>query len=73
MKGMGADAFFGQSTDMTASQKDATSTSQLVKATFYLTPELVMKLEQIRFERLQRGERVDKSALVREAIQTLNS
>ncbi len=72
MKGMGADAFFGQSADTPANQQAIGPASQLVKATFYLTPDLVMKLEQIRFERLQRGERVDKSALVREAIQTLD-
>ena len=81
MRGMGADAFFAPPADaathrqdsVPASQQAGTPASQLVKATFYLTPELVLKLEQIRFDRLQRGERVDKSALVREAIDRLAS
>jgi hypothetical protein len=42
-----------------------------VKATFYLTPEHIMTLEQVRLKRKQRGEKVDKSALVREAINHL--
>ncbi len=44
------------------------STTELVKATFYLTPDLVLKLEQVRLSRKRRGEKIDKSALVREAI-----
>ncbi len=75
MRGMGTDAFFAAPTRQRAStpvpQQDGIPSSQLVKATFYLTPELVLKLEQIRYERLQRGERIDKSALVREAIDQL--
>ena len=75
MRGMGTDAFFAPPTRQRAStpvpQQDGIPPSQLVKATFYLTPELVLKLEQIRYERLQRGERIDKSALVREAIDQL--
>jgi hypothetical protein len=47
--------------------------SQLVKATFYLSPGHVMRLEQVRLARLQKGEKVDKSALVREAIDLLAS
>ena len=43
----------------------------LVKATFYLTPELIMKLEEVRMARLRTGQRVDKSALVREALEQL--
>lgn len=73
MRGMGADAFFAQPAEPPASQQNSIPAPQLVKATFYLTPELVLKLEQIRFDRLQRGERVDKSALVREAIDRLAS
>jgi len=72
---MGADAYFvtptRQQTNAPVPQQDSTPANQLVKATFYLTPELVLKLEQIRYERLQRGERIDKSALVREAIDQL--
>lgn len=41
------------------------------KATYYITSELDMKLERIRFERLKRGIATDKSALVREAIDLL--
>ncbi len=47
--------------------------NQLVKATFYLTPENIMQLEHLRIERLQKGEKVDKSALVREAIEKFTS
>lgn len=43
----------------------------LVQATFYLTPALVMRLEEIRFARMRQGERIDKSALVREALELL--
>jgi hypothetical protein len=74
---MGTDAFFPdparQQTGTPANQQDGMPASQFVKATFYLTPELVLKLEQVRYERLQRGERIDKSALVREAIAQLAS
>jgi hypothetical protein len=74
---MGTDAFFAapahQETGKPASQHDGAPSPPMVKATFYLTPELVLKLEQIRFDRLQRGERIDKSALVREAIERLAS
>ena len=59
-----------QQGDQPVSQ-DAGKAAQLVKATFYLTPSLVMKLEEIRFARMRRGERTDKSALVREAIEQL--
>jgi len=48
--------------------QDTGKPERLVKATFYLTPALVMRLEEIRFARMRRGERTDKSALVREAI-----
>jgi len=74
MKGMGTDAFFGDiATDLPVAQSTSEPVSQLVKATFYLTPDLVLKLEEVRMERLRRGQRVDKSALVREAIQQLAS
>jgi hypothetical protein len=59
-----------QQDDQPAGQ-DAGKPAHLVKATFYLTPALVMKLEEIRFARMRGGERVDKSALVREAIELL--
>ena len=42
-----------------------------VKATYYISPEHDMKLERIRLARRARGVNVDKSALVREAIDLL--
>ncbi|SRR6266516_5007562 len=44
---------------------------EFMKATYYITPEQDMKLERIRLARRQRGIRVDKSALIREAIEYL--
>jgi hypothetical protein len=74
MRGMGADAFFtDQHNGKTVSQDTGRPVPQLIKATFYLTPDLVMKLEEVRIERLRRGQRIDKSALVREAIEQLAS
>lgn len=43
----------------------------LVKATFYLTEDDIMLLEHIRLARRGKGIRLDKSALVREAIKLL--
>lgn len=43
----------------------------LIKATFYLTEDDIMQLEHIRLARRSRGMRVDKSALIREAIRLL--
>jgi hypothetical protein len=77
MKGMGADAFFQSSPGLQSdaskpvSQQASEDDVPLVKATFYLTPEHIMTLEQVRLKRKQRGEKVDKSALVREAINHL--
>ena len=85
MRGMGADALFSPSpatpTDpstpasqyggLPASQQASEPAQELVKATFYLTPDLIMKLEQVRLIRKRKGEKVDKSALVREAIAQL--
>jgi len=77
MKGMGANAFFppspGARVDASkpARQQASDTSGSLVKATFYLTPEDIMTLEQVRLKRKQRGEKVDKSALVREAINHL--
>ena len=56
-----------------ASQDTSKPVIQLIKATFYLSPEQIMKLEQLRLARLQQGEKIDKSALVREAIDLLTS
>ena len=52
--------------------QDASTQATLVKATFYLTPDLIMKLEEVRMARLRKGQRVDKSALVREALERLS-
>ena len=74
LRGMGQDAFFsGQQTSEAVSQQTAKPTVDLVKATFYLTPDLVMKLEEVRMKRLRDGIKMDKSALVREAIEQLAS
>jgi hypothetical protein len=80
---LGTDAFFSepvsqdtskstqQETGILASQLAGPAKPELVKATFYLTPDLILKLEELRMERLRRGEKVDKSALVREALDRL--
>jgi hypothetical protein len=72
---MGAEAFFetpvSQSTGMPVEQHASTSAPRFVKATFYLTPEQVLRLERLRLARREQGERIDKSALVREAIDRL--
>ena len=88
MRGMGTDAFFDPPANQPSAETAKTAqldtsesvkqyagktANELVKATFYLTPDLVMKLEQVRLERLQRGQKIDKSALVREAIDRLAS
>ena|SRR2546421_8073617 len=49
----------------------APGASGLIKATYYITPGQDTKLEQIRLQRRQRGEKTDKSALIREAIDNL--
>jgi hypothetical protein len=76
MKGMGADAFFetpvSQHTSIPAKQLNDKTEEELVKATFYLTQDHIMKLERIRLARKQKGKRIDKSALVREAIDLLS-
>ncbi len=80
MKGMGADTFFetpvnqqdskqaDQHRDKPVSGFTGSTNMELIKATFYLTQQHIMKLERIRLERKQAGRKVDKSALVREAI-----
>ena len=44
---------------------------ELVKATFYLTPAHVIALEELRLKLRKQGEKVDKSELVRRAIDLL--
>lgn len=49
-------------------------TGKLVKATFYLLPKQIIDLEKIRLDSLQPGKaKIDKSALVRQAIEMLVS
>lgn len=43
-------------------------TTELVKTTFYIRPDQLERLEDLRYERRKRGHRVDKSQLVREAL-----
>jgi len=62
-----------QRTSEPVNQLASKPVSQLTKATFYLSPEHIMRLEHLRLERIQKGEKVDKSALVREAIELLTS
>ena len=87
MRGRGADAFFGtepsQPHNPPVHQQDSKTVqrqasmpvpepaSELVKATFYLTPAQVLKLEHLRLARRTQGQKIDKSALVREAIDAL--
>lgn len=89
MRGMGADAFFSPAEPQAApvgnSQQGSMPVNQhtgkpapaeadeLVKATFYLKLDQVMKLEQLRLTRRQQGHKIDKSALVREAIDALDT
>ena len=77
MRGMGADAFFSaaaeQSATLTSGLEDGLPPGQLVKATFYLTPEHILQLERIRLARMEKGQKADKSALVREAIDLLQA
>ena len=48
-----------------------TNKSEFMKATYYITPEQDMKLERLRLARREHGMKVDKSALIREAIDQL--
>ncbi len=60
-----------QHTDKPVSGLTGSTNGELIKATFYLTQTHIMKLERIRLGRKQTGRKVDKSALVREAIDLL--
>ena len=44
---------------------------KLIKRTFYITEKEDLLLEKIKLQRKERGEKVDKSELVREAIRLL--
>jgi hypothetical protein len=83
LRGIGANTYFNPTApDEASSQQDSKPvrqqegnpvSPQLVKATFYLTPAQIVKLEQIRLARIEKGQKIDKSALVREAIDQLAS
>lgn len=61
-----------QLTDKPVNQRTGKAAKQdLIKATYYIYPDQDMKLERIRLARRVRGERVDKSELIREAIDKL--
>jgi hypothetical protein len=60
-----------QYADKPARQPTGSTDEELIKATFYLRQEHIMKLERIRLKRKQNGIKIDKSALVREAIDLL--
>ena len=68
VKGKGVDIFFNQTAKQQNSLKEKQQAVSTVKATFYLTGKEVVLLEEIKLQRLKKGERTDKSALVREAI-----
>src|SRR3712207_2817764 len=84
IRGLGADAFFSEPQDAQNEQADIagqtaeqqaskTVNQQLVKATFYLTTEHIATLEEVRLKIMRAtGERKDKSALIREAIDLLS-
>jgi len=57
--------------DASKTVNQGTGKAEFMKATYYITPEQDLKLEHIRLARRQRGVKVDKSALVREAIDQL--
>ena len=81
IKGMGADAWFtpeerpqevNPTTKLESQQDSKPAKQRLVKATFYLTPENITSLEELKLRELKEtGERVDKSELVRRAIDLL--
>lgn len=86
MKGMGADAFLpskpqeAEPQDAMPSERQAVTTPKLQdakaakmqKVTVYLPLDHLLKLERIRLARLQSGERVDRSALIAEAVDALS-
>lgn len=85
MKGMGADAFLPTKSEIERPQDDKTPSFQSAKpasrqnakqskqqkVTVYLPLEHLMKLERIRLQRLADGKKVDRSALIAEAIDQL--
>jgi hypothetical protein len=78
---IGDDAFFStpagqehasQPAALPASQQGGkTVRQQLTKATFYITADQDTALEELRLHRRKAGEKIDKSGLIREAIDLL--
>jgi hypothetical protein len=78
---IGDDAFFStpsvqehssQPATLPASQQAGkTVRPQLTKATFYITDDQDTALEELRLQRRKAGEKIDKSGLIREAIDLL--
>jgi hypothetical protein len=52
-------------------QLEASSAQELVKATFYITPDQVIALEELKLKLRKQGEKADKSELIRRAIDLL--
>jgi hypothetical protein len=77
LKGMDAFLQAPPAEPTTEGQQDSTPSSQdtsmpaLIKGTYYITPEHDLKLERIRLARKRKGKKIDKSALIREAIDLL--
>ncbi len=83
IKGKGLDALLGeiqQDSKELKQQEIKTAYKQnskpikkenLIKRTFYITEEEDLILEEIKLRRRERGEKVDKSGLIREAIRLL--
>lgn len=58
-------------TDKNQETDDQQQRPTLIKATFYITPEHDTKLEEYKLKLRRQGEKVDKSELVRRAIDLL--
>jgi hypothetical protein len=50
---------------------EGTQKPKYVKATFYITPDHALQLEEYRLKLARQGEKVDKSELIRRAIELL--
>lgn len=54
-------------------EKERSEKSPYIKATYYITPEHALKLDEYRLKLARQGEKVDKSELIRRAIDLLVS
>ncbi len=79
LKGLGSDLFKGPIKEKSLRQqagklgKQQAGKLEFIKAIFYIWPEHDLALEELRLRRLKSGQKADKSALVREAIELLAS